>query len=97
MMPMNDRVFLDTNILVYSYSNDEPDKQVIAQGIISNNNSFISTQVLTELSNTLTRKFKFEYEPTQIVIKECCTNSGLHINIVSTIMKACEIAKKFNF
>ncbi len=43
---MNDGIFLDTNILVYSYFNNEPDKLAIARTLISENNSFISTQVL---------------------------------------------------
>ena len=57
MKLMNDKVFLDTNILVYAYSNTEPDKQAIARNIIAENESYISTQVLQELTNTLTRKF----------------------------------------
>ncbi len=50
-----DKVFLDTNILVYSYSYSEKDKQKIAQSLIANSNSFISTQVLQELCNIVTR------------------------------------------
>ncbi|MEN9522406.1 MAG: hypothetical protein RL065_783, partial [Bacteroidota bacterium] len=30
MKPINDKVFLDTNILIYSYSNNELAKQQIA-------------------------------------------------------------------
>jgi len=56
---MNDKVFLDTNILVYSYSNSEIDKQQIARKIITDSHSVISTQVLQELCNIVTKKFKF--------------------------------------
>ena len=59
---MSDNVFLDTNILVYSYSSTEPEKQAIARKLIADSNSFISTQVLQELTNTITRKFKFTYQ-----------------------------------
>ena len=52
---MNDRVFLDTNILVYAYSKTELEKQRVARDLVLNNNSFISSQVLQELTNTLTR------------------------------------------
>ena len=62
MKPMNDRVFLDSNILVYSYSVTEIDKQVIARKLVEGTYSFISTQVLQELCNIVTRKFKFSYE-----------------------------------
>lgn len=55
---MSDKVFLDTNILVYSYSVSDKDKQLTARKIIAETDSYVSTQVLTELTNTLTRKFK---------------------------------------
>jgi len=52
---MNDKVFLDTNILVYSYSATDPAKQNIARKLIAKSHSYISTQVLQELANTLTK------------------------------------------
>ena len=89
---MKDRVFLDSNILIYSYSITEPDKQGIARELISQNNSFISTQVLQELTNTVTRKFKFNYKDAKAAIHECCQNNNLHINTGQTILRACELA-----
>ncbi len=47
---MNDNCFIDTNILVYCYTNDEHVKQQKALDIVNNPETFISTQVLTELS-----------------------------------------------
>lgn len=58
---MNDNVFLDSNILVYSYSNSEISKQEVSRKLITDSNSFISTQVLQELCNIVTRKFQFSY------------------------------------
>lgn len=49
---MHDNVFLDSNIMVYSYS--ELNKQEIARKLITDSNSFISTQVLQELCNSVT-------------------------------------------
>ncbi|MDZ7777615.1 MAG: hypothetical protein U5L09_19355 [Bacteroidales bacterium] len=49
---MNDNCFIDTNILIYCYTDDEPPKQQKALDIVNNTDTFISTQVLTELSNT---------------------------------------------
>jgi len=46
---MSGSVFLDTNILVYAHTDIDAAKQTIAQGLITNNHSFISTQVLQEL------------------------------------------------
>lgn len=42
---MDDKVFLDTNIIIYSYSSTEPEKQAVASRLIAEENSYISTQV----------------------------------------------------
>lgn len=92
-----DKVFLDTNVLVYSYSYSEKDKQIIAQSLIANNHSFISTQVLQELCNIVTRKFKFSFKHAALAIEESCNNNNVHQNTESTIKDACSIAERYNF
>ncbi|WTM30151.1 putative nucleic acid-binding protein, contains PIN domain [Chitinophaga sp. 180180018-2] len=94
---MNDNVFLDSNILVYSYSNSEISKQEVSRKLITDNNSFISTQVLQELCNIVTRKFQFSYTQAAMAIKECCQNNNLHTNTENTILQACQIADKYGF
>ena len=94
---MNANIFLDTNILVYSYSNSEPDKLAIARMLISENGSFVSTQVLQELSNIITRKLGFGYNDAINVVREVVQNNNLHTNTKSTIIKACEIALRYHF
>jgi predicted nucleic acid-binding protein len=58
---MNGNCFIDTNILVYCYTDDEQLKQKKALDIANNSDTFISIQVLTELSNTLKKKFKLDW------------------------------------
>lgn len=94
---MNDRVFLDTNILVYAYSVTEPQKQAIARQLIVDRFSFISTQVLQELTNTVTKKFKFSYQAASTAVEECCMNSNLTINDKDTILTVHKIADKYGF
>lgn len=94
---MNDNVFLDTNILVYSYSSSEPDKRAIARALILENNSFVSTQVLQELSNTITKKLGFSFSDAIKVVEEMAKNNNLHTNTQITIIKACEIAERYRF
>lgn len=94
---MKDKIFLDTNILVYSYSAVEQNKQTIARELITKNISFISTQVLQELTNTVTKKFKFSYANAAIAIKECCQNCNLHTNNSDTILQACIIAERYGY
>ncbi len=97
MKPMNDRIFFDSNILIYSYSEDEPGKQQKARQLIQEKNSFISTQVLQEITNTITRKFKYSYEAVIPVISQCCKNNKVHVNTETTIITACGIANRYGF
>jgi predicted nucleic acid-binding protein len=97
MKPMNDKVFLDSNILVYSYSVTEIDKQLIARKLVESTYSFISTQVLQELCNIVTRKFKFSYEQAITAVNESCQNNSLHINTENTVLQACRIAERYGF
>jgi predicted nucleic acid-binding protein len=94
---MNDKIFLDSNIVVYSYSNSEPTKQIIARKLMADNHAFISTQVLQELTNTITRKFGFSYIEAVDAINECCQNNLLHTNTTNTILQACTIAERYEF
>jgi predicted nucleic acid-binding protein len=59
---MKDRVFLDTNILVYAYDRHDPRKQGIAQSILvdgtDNESAALSVQVLGEFFNVVTRQIK---------------------------------------
>jgi predicted nucleic acid-binding protein len=60
MNSMTDRVFLDTNILVYAFDRGEPDKRAKALSILEDlahkGVAVISTQVLQEFYVTVTRK-----------------------------------------
>lgn len=59
------RCFIDTNILVYADSDDEPDKQRTAAMLIafamSTRSGVISTQVLNEYANVALRKLKLSH------------------------------------
>ncbi len=54
---MQDKCFLDTNILLYIVSND--DKKFIAKDLIKSRHT-ISIQVLNEFSNVSVRKLKLK-------------------------------------
>ena len=82
---------------MYSYSHTEPNKQKIARKLISETASIISTQVIQELCNIITKKFKFSHKQALVVIEESCQNNFLHINTQKTISSACEIAERYSF
>ncbi len=94
---MSDKVFLDTNILIYSYSKDEKKKQKIALELIDkySRGIIISTQVINELTNILFKKFKID----AITIKKTIIELDSVFNIeefdIVTQIKAVEIKEKY--
>ena len=99
MKPMKGKVFLDTNILIYCYSEDDPAKRQVATRLVSNSHSIISTQVIQEFCNTLSKKFKLDWKVIGLVIDELENNFEVHTNSMQTIEKARQVAsnQKFSF
>jgi predicted nucleic acid-binding protein len=97
MKPTNGNVFLDTNVLVYAHTDVDSEKQATAQSLIAESRSFISTQVLQELANTLNRKFKQPWKDIIDVLQNASNNNNIYTNNESTVVKACEIAARYGY
>ena len=50
------KTFIDTNILIYAFTADEPEKQETALKFLNDCLPVISTQVVKEFSNVLLKK-----------------------------------------
>jgi predicted nucleic acid-binding protein len=94
---MNDRVFLDTNILIYVYSQDEPQKQQQAIACTELGSIWISTQVLNETVNVLKRKFKLDYPEIRAVIQEFTQYFQVTTVSPKTIEQALNITERYQF
>jgi len=57
---MSDKVFLDTNIFIYLYSEDEQDKRTVVSYTVNNNSCITSTQALNEACNVWYRKCNWD-------------------------------------
>ena len=97
MKPTNDKCFIDTNILVYCFTEDEPDKKEKALMVASKQSTFISTQVLNELANTLKRRYTYSWMDIQKTINEVSDDFNVFINKPATVKQACFIADKYKF
>jgi len=53
---MRDRVFLDTNIIIYLYSIDEDDKRDISCKFVNSTDCITNIQAMNEASNVWFRK-----------------------------------------
>ena len=58
---MPGRVFLDSNVLIYAYSETEPEKRASARDLWRLPDAWVSTQVLNEVANVLNRKFRLPF------------------------------------
>lgn len=94
---MNDRSFLDTNVLIYCYTSTEPNKLVKAQSVASLPDVVISTQVLKEMANILQKKFNLDWPAIRTTIDEVENNFEVHINTPTCIKNACAIADRYGF
>lgn len=96
-MPTNGNCFIDTNILVYCYTDDEPDRSKKALSVTDTPKAFISTQVLNEFANTLRKKFGFEWYKIELTLSEVSAGFNVYLNKPATIEQACRIADKYKF
>ena len=64
---MSGRAFLDTNVLVYAYDQDEPDKRAVAQQLLRDSileeTGVLSAQVLGEFFVTVTKRISTPMSP----------------------------------
>lgn len=93
---MSGKIFLDTNIVVYLYSGDEPEKQTAALALIKQN-PVVSTQVLSELANTLSRKFALPYDVVAQAVAEVRDACTVIAVTPDTIAQALTLAQKYRY
>lgn len=94
---MKDRAFIDTNIFIYLYSEDEPQKKTISSSIFDKYYCVTSTQALNELSNVLVKKLKISPSLVSKVIDEICSNCELKEVAVNTIKQALGIVERYKY
>ncbi len=99
---MNGRVFLDTNVLIYLYDTDAPEKQAVSRAIVQRASkrldltAVISTQVLQEFYATVTRKFlgKMHENAMLIAMYDLRALPTVQVN-VPMIFEAIELSRRF--
>ena len=94
---MNDKIFFDTNVILYSYSHINDNKSIIAKELIGNYYGVISTQVLQEMCNVLIKKFRLDEHSIFKTLAELNKNFKVEINNTQTINSALQIHFKYHF
>ena len=94
---MNDKIFFDTNVILYSYSHINDNKNIVAKELIRNYYGVISTQVLQEMCNVLIKKFRLDEHSIFKTLTELNKNFKVEINRSQTINSALQIHFKYDF
>ena len=99
---MPDKVFLDSNVLVYLYDVDAPEKQSVSRSLLkkvteqSDLDYVISTQVLQEFYVTVTRKFARTLSEQEVLLAMTGLRTFPTVQVdVPMIFEAIELGRRF--
>lgn len=98
---MSDKIFLDSNILIYCFDCNDSRKQNIAQNIVNSlvdsESGQISTQSLQEFFNAATKKLKCTKENAMNAVEYYSAAFPVHCNNVQDILAAIKISISTQF
>lgn len=89
--------FLDTNILIYAYSNNELTKADKANALIFEEYSLISLQVINEFANICLKKLRLDGEAVILAIKEVTRATNVVSFSISTQLQALQLCHQHSF
>ncbi len=93
---MRDKAFFDTNVVLYLYSTDEPEKRSTALRIVNDcRQGIISTQVVNELVNVLSKKMGLGWNEITDVLAEIKEAFVIKVVDFSIIQSACKISERY--
>jgi predicted nucleic acid-binding protein len=94
---MPDKVFVDTNILIYAYSITETDKRNITFTILESYSIVISVQVINEFIWTMNRKFNINYDKLEVLVDRFWKKFKVSLINKFSIEKALKIAQDYKY
>lgn len=87
--------FLDTNILIYANTAQDPVKQSTAQRLIASGDAIVSAQVLNEFCNVLRRKFPDKFLSVESVLLDFQVSVDVIPLTADTTNQAILISKRY--
>ncbi len=89
--------FLDTNVLVYAFAEDDPRNRGIARSLTESGDALVSTQVLSELANVLTRRMGFSPAETRSRISGIAASCEVMMVTPSVVGDALRIMERYQY
>lgn len=96
---MSDKIMLDTNLWVYLYAQNVPDKQAKVRQIIADEfaNIVLSTQILGEIFHVLTRKKLTTVQAAKEIVAELVTSFPVASIDTNKVLQAMDIHQRYGF
>ena len=91
------RAFLDSNVILYYYTSSEISKAQLAGEARLRSDAIISTQVLSECCNVLSKKLQYSWTQIQKVISEIVELFSIETISTPTIEKALSLAERYRY
>jgi predicted nucleic acid-binding protein len=94
---MNDKIFIDSNILLYAYSKSEPLKRHACTEALVNEYCCTSTQAINEFCNVCIKKWYLTATETACAVNEISLFCKVYWVYNSTIKKALQLNEKYRY
>lgn len=97
MLAESIKVFMDTNVLIYAYSETEPEKKEKVLALLEKKAICLSTQVINEFIWTMSRKFSIAMDLLKLVTYNFFSMYEVFLLDEETIVKAIELVEQRHF
>ena len=97
MKYMKDKIFIDTNLLVYYISDDIKKKKIVHELLLSDAEIIISSQVISEFISVCLKKLKLPKHKTLSYAEEFIDIFSVTPINLEVVSKALSLVKKNNF
>lgn len=92
---MPGRAFIDTNVLVYAFSEGEPGKASAARAVLESCEPVVSTQVLSEFAHVVTRKLRQPADAVADAVRQIASSCDVLMIDPPIIVRALALMKRY--
>ena len=94
---MTAKYFVDTNVLLYRYCNQDADKRQIVAHLLNASDCIISVQVVNEFCNVTRRKFPAQFTIIEPVLQKIKDALPIETLLLEDSLAAVRISQQHNF
>ena len=94
---MSDKVCLDSNILVYLFSDDEPEKQQTARKLVHGSLCLTGINTLNEMNSVLVRKKKLSFLKTRLALDYVIRDMEIEFIRLTTLRETLHIMERYGY